>query len=64
VSTYRVVEQIGDVTFAVPGHEYPTFDLALLSAIDLIIASDEERELFVDGPNLPSPHPVSPQFRR
>lgn len=54
---YRIVEQIGDQTFAVADGFYCEVS-ALLAAIDLHIDSDEEREYFVDGDDLPEPIPV------
>lgn len=56
--TYRVVEQVGDLTFLVEGHTYGSYDTALVAAVGLHMGSDEEREFFVDGPGLDLPHGV------
>ncbi len=53
MTPYRLVEQVGDLTF--PVSEHPAFELAMLYAADLCAASDEERELFVDGPDVREP---------
>lgn len=52
---FRVVEQIGDETFTVTGHEYGCFGEALVAAVGLHVGSDQEREFFVDGPGLDRP---------
>lgn len=56
MTVHRVVEQLGDVTFTIPAH--PSLHLAMLRAIDLCVASDEERFLFVVGPDVKQPIPV------
>jgi hypothetical protein len=61
VNSYRVVEQVGDCTFALPG-SYDTEGDAMLVAVTLTVACDEEREFFVDGPGLD--HPIGVGRRR
>ena len=56
--SFHVVEQVGDVTFRVSAHT--TLERAMLVAIDLHVASDEERELFVDGPGMAHVHDRAP----
>lgn len=53
MSIHRVIEQLGDVTFTISAH--PSLHLAMLRAIDLCVASDEERFLFVVGPDVAQP---------
>lgn len=55
MSGFRVVEQVGDCTFAVAGHVYDALDVALVAAVGLTVGADEEREYFVDGPGLDRP---------
>ena len=61
MSRFRVVEQVGDCTFAVAGHVYDALDVALVAAVGLTVRSDEEREYFVDGPGLDHPIEVGRQ---
>lgn len=46
---YRIVQQVGDQTFQV-GADWTSEAAAMLAAADLTTNSDEEIELFVDGP--------------
>jgi hypothetical protein len=57
--SYHVIEQVGDATFQMSAHT--TLERAMLVAIDLHVASDEERELFVDGPGMACPVSVGHQ---
>lgn len=47
---YRVVQQIGDATFVVRDN-ITSQPAAILLAADMTANSDEEIELFVDGPD-------------
>lgn len=58
---FRLVEQIGDLTFDVPGPAYATLPDALIALVDLAVGCDEEREFFVDGPGLDHPIGVGRQ---
>jgi hypothetical protein len=62
MTSYRIVEQIGDITYTVRDG-YPSQAAAMLAAVDLVAGSDEERDLWVDGP-LTSPVPVGCQQRQ
>jgi hypothetical protein len=53
--TFRLVEQIGDLTFALAGPTYPCLPTAMLALVDLAATSDDDRDLFVDGPGLENP---------
>ncbi len=50
---YRVVQQIGDQTFQA-GSDWLTQAAAILAAADMAANSDEEIEVFVDGPDGPT----------
>jgi hypothetical protein len=63
VNAFRVVEQVGDCTFALPG-SYETEGDAMLVAVTLTVACDEEREYFIDGPGMDCPKGVGAQWRR
>lgn len=52
---YVIVEQVGDITIQVAGHIYWSLTAAMLALVDLTVACDEEREYFVDGPDLKHP---------
>ena len=45
---YRIVQQVGDATFIIG--ERDSEPAAILEAANRTIASDEEIEVFVDGP--------------
>lgn len=54
--SYRIVEQVGDCTFQLNGHTYPSLPEAMLALVDLDDRySGEDREFFVDGPGLTHP---------
>ncbi len=59
--TFRLVELIGDASWLISEHE--TEAEALLAAADLCAHSDEERDLYVDGPGITRPEPVGGQRR-
>lgn len=58
---FVVVEQIGDITVQVAGHTYDHFGVAMLALVDLTAGCDDEREFYIDGPDLDHPIGVGRQ---
>lgn len=62
MSPFHLVEQIGDCTFPVPDHEYPTEAEALIALVELDDRyAAEDREFFIDSPSLAHPIGVGRQ---